>query len=202
MRDRYTRYPRPVLWLVPGGELPGGREVEPFYLSQHPVNNEQFEAFASAAGRPFERASIAPEAADPAAGLSQEDARAYCRWYAEVARKPIRLPTEMEWEYACRGGTEGTTYLDPDDDPEDHVWHAGNSGGHGGRVPPVEGKTSNPFGLYGMLGFLWEWVEEEGVLRGGSFQTPVEELQIDLRRRAGREEKADHVGFRIARSFR
>ena len=89
----YTQVPRPVLWLVPEGELewpPGSGArvtVEPFYLSTLPVTNRQLEAFAP--GRP--RSAAAPGDEDPALAVSLEEARGYCRWYAEVARKPMRL---------------------------------------------------------------------------------------------------------------
>lgn len=212
-RDYYTRYPRPVLWLVPEGEDPGapGGPVAPFYLSTLPVTNEQYEAFDPG----FERGPAAPGDRDPALGVSWDDAAAYCAWYAELARKPIRLPTGAEWRHACRAGTGGRAFWGDDPAGADRfAWHAGN--GDPGRVPPLDGKPSNPFGLLAMLGGVWEWVDEAGgedgegeggeirarVLRGGSWHTPAAELGWDLARVEPAGRRVADAGFRIARGLR
>ncbi len=247
LRDSYTRYPRPILWLVRGGKATiGGAEddarprfeveVEPFYIGKFPVTNEQFEAFDPG----FERAATSAGDRDPAAGVSFEAARAYCQWYAGVSRKPMRLPSEVEWEYACRGGVAGKTYfgdapagVDVDaqmwhagnsegrvgDEPVgDSVWHAGNSEG---RVHRLDARPANEYGLYGMLGGVWEWTSslyrpyplsepfgDDGsasgrrVLRGGSFRLDGAETSCSLRRAADPAARRDDVGFRIVKSFR
>lgn len=225
--EYYTAYPRPILWLVPGGEVAvGGPEadaapaftaaVEPFYLSKLPVTNEQFEAFDPG----YVRSPASPGDRDPAVGVSWHDAAEYCAWYGEVARKPIRLPIEIEWEHACRAGTSGRWPFagvgHAAAPPDDFLWHRGNA--EGDRVPPLDAKRANGFGLHGMLGGVWEWTgslyrpyplgeEEPGeggprVLRGGSFRMDRGEISCS-RRRAERPESAfDDAGFRIARSFR
>ncbi len=197
-RDSYTRYPRPILWLVRGGQLDAGAgggprvEVEPFYVGKFPVTNEQLEAFEAG----FERSPLSPGDRDPAAGVSFELAQSYCAWYAGVARKPMRLPTEVEWEHACRGGEEGACPGTSGDD----LWHRGNAPE---RMPRLDAKKANGFGLYGMLGGVWEWTvssEGAGVLRGGSIRLHRDEITCSLRRE--RSERLDDVGFRIVKSFR
>ena len=109
-RQSYTAYPRPILWLIRGGVATiGGAEedsqpaftipVASFYLSKLPVTNLQFEAFDPT----FERGACSAGDEDPATGIDYRQARGYCDWYARVSRKAMRLPTEIEWEYACRG---------------------------------------------------------------------------------------------------
>ena len=226
LKDSYTRYPRPILWLVCGGRINlGGTEedsrprfeveVEPFYIGKFQVTNEQLEAFDSS----FERSPISPGDRDPAAGVSFEVAFAYCEWYAGVSRKPMRLPTEVEWEYACRAGSTGKAFYGDDPAAADaFVWHRGNSPN---RLPKLDAKKANDFGLYGMLGGVWEWTSslyrpyplslphgadatEPGprVLRGGSMKVHRDEISCSLRRAEEPSARFDDVGFRIFKSFR
>lgn len=201
-------------------------EVAPFYLTKLPVSNEEYEAFDPA----FERSELSPGDREPALGVSWQEATAYCTWYAEVARKPIRLPTETEWEHACRAGaTGGWFWGDGPASAEAHCWHRGNSGD---RLPPLADKRANEHGLYGMLGGAWEWTDspfrpypldqaapsasgphpaegppgerqpaEHRVLRGGSFRTQLSEITCSVRRAEPPQEPVADAGFRIARSL-
>ncbi len=188
-------------------------EVEPFYIGKFPVTNEQFEAFDPG----FERSTVSAGDRDPAAGVSFEMARAYCRWYAGVSRKPMRLPSEVEWEYACRGGA--ADHADVVDAPAGELmWHADNSDGRVGRL---DAKKANAFGLYGMLGGVWEWTSSpyrpypltdisgddgprpgQRVLRGGSLHLDVAEISCSLRRGEDAAARPGDIGFRIVKSFR
>ena len=204
----YAHVPRTILWLMPGGELLiDGRTVtvEPFYLSKWPITNEQFEAF----DPDYQRSPLSPDDRGLAVGISWNQADAYCRWYAEVSRKPMRLPTRTEWLYACRG------LPDPDDQPswnatpdaiDRHCWHAGNSEG---RVQHPERKEANDFGLHGMLGSVWEWVAENPAdapdrrtLCGGSFRLHPQELHPAPVKHETPDFASEETGFRVARSFR
>jgi formylglycine-generating enzyme required for sulfatase activity len=209
MRDYYTRYPRPILWLIPTGsvtmESVGGEPVEaavePFYLSKLPVTNEQYEAF----DPDHERDDRWPGDRDPVTRVSWEDAHAYCRWYAEIARKPIRLPSDAEWEHACRAGARRRFFFDDESEADEYVLDREATGG---RLVPLEETRPNPHGLHGMLGGVWEWVASEPgpsgsrPLRGGSFLTPRDEIGCGARRMAPVDLRAADVGFRIAKSLR
>jgi len=144
-------------------------------------------------------------------GVSWDEAAAYCAWYAEVARKVIRLPTEIEWEYACRAGASGRWFFgDEEAAAGAYVWHRANSGE---AVPPLEAKKANGFGLHAMLGGVWEWTAStEGapgpedsarrILRGGSFRDELAAISCSRRRAEPPDARFEDAGFRIAKSLR
>ncbi|RBM21581.1 sulfatase-modifying factor protein [Prauserella sp. PE36] len=113
-----------------------------------------------------------------------------------------RLPTEAEWEHACRAGTSGARY-----GPLDEIaWYRGNSGE---RSHEVGGKRPNDWGLHDMLGNVWEWCwdafaapDHPGyrVLRGGGWCDEHWSCRASVRRRGHPGFRIDDVGFRIARS--
>ncbi|MFC5745520.1 formylglycine-generating enzyme family protein [Actinomadura rugatobispora] len=113
-----------------------------------------------------------------------------------------RLPTEAEWEHACRAGTTGARY-----GPLDEIaWHRGNSGE---AIRDVGGRRPNAWGLHDMLGDVWEWcwdlydAEVYGsyrVLRGGGWFDEHWSCRASVRRRSHPTFQTDDVGFRVARS--
>jgi formylglycine-generating enzyme required for sulfatase activity len=114
-----------------------------------------------------------------------------------------RLPTEAEWEHACRAGTTGARYGDLDE----IAWYRGNS--HE-RIHDVGGKRPNAWGLYDMLGNVWDWCwdvydpEVYGtyrVLRGGGWFDERWSCRASVRRRSHPTFQIDDVGFRVARSI-
>jgi formylglycine-generating enzyme required for sulfatase activity len=83
----------------------------------------------------------------PITGVIWSEADAYCKWAGG------RLPSEAEWEYAARGGTSGIRYGDLDS----IAWTSANSGN---TVHEVARKKPNAYGLYDMLGNMWEWTAD------------------------------------------
>ena len=156
------------------------RVEEPFYLQQTEVTKGQFAAFVEDTeyvttaeqrqlgwgvvdGRWQQRAEFGwfnlgeQELTDqhPAVSLSWLDAVAFCRWLSEKEGVVYRLPTEAEWEYACRAGSESAWHFGHDGSQlEQHAWFAGNSGT---RLHAVAQKIPNGFGVYDMLGNEMEW---------------------------------------------
>ena len=94
----------------------------------------------------------------PAAYITWNDAVAFCQWLSEQEKTTYRLPTEAEWEYACRGGTT-TQYSFGDDVAllEQYGWYSKNAGG---KANPVGTKLPNAFGLHDMHGNLYEWCSD------------------------------------------
>ena len=102
---------------------------------------------------------------DPVVCVSWQDARAYISWLNGKVRRlastsgdgPYRLPSESEWEYAARAGTTTRFWWGDDDSgAPGHAWYKDNSGG---QTHPVGSKSANPFGLYDIVGNVWQWTE-------------------------------------------
>jgi formylglycine-generating enzyme required for sulfatase activity len=142
----------------------------------------------------------------------------------------IRLPSEAEWEYCCRAGTE-TAYSFGDEPRKpgdkgaqasvlnEYAWHAGNAAGND---PPVGALKPNPWGLYDMHGYLWEFTRDdwsanyegaptdgsarssgkstEIVLRGGSWKNRYTELRCATRKSFARDAADDAVGLRCVKA--
>ncbi|MET9427501.1 SUMF1/EgtB/PvdO family nonheme iron enzyme [Streptomyces sp. NPDC003036] len=139
------------------------------------------------------------EGLTPAYRLSSDDETV--EW--DASAEGHRLPTEAEWEHACRAGTTGPRYGPLDD----VAWYGDNSEG---CIRPVGGKRPNAWGLYDMLGNVWDWcwdvydAEVYGtyrVLRGGGWSDEHWSCRASVRRRSHPTFRIDDVGFRTACSL-
>ena len=101
-------------------------------------------------------------AAIPSCSYAYDDALAYCRWLAATIRRPVRLPTEAEWEKAARGGTRRSRFPwgDDIDASRGELPHRCRPARpqHGTRRPAPY--PPNGYGLYDMCGNVWEWVSD------------------------------------------
>ena len=115
-----------------------------------------------------------------AVSMTQYAAQQYTKWLSAITGEQYRLPTEAEWEYACRGGSSSAFYWgDEPGNAEDHAWFYDNAGDDGQR--PVGEKQANPFGLYDMLGNAAEWTvnsfTDDGYERFAA-QQPIDALRV------------------------
>lgn len=118
--------------------------LDDFYLDKHEINQKNFSKIMN------HNPSILIGDDFPVDRMTWEDARTYC------SRLGYRLPTEAEWEYAARAGSQSINPWGNGVNGE-YVWFAGNSN----RLPHAVGsKKPNAWGLYDMMGSVWEWVSD------------------------------------------
>lgn len=155
----------------------------------------------------------------PAIGMSQLSATEYCKWLSWKTGKKYRLPTEAEWEYACRAGST-TPYFWGDDasKADEYGWFIDNSDS---TTQPCGQKKPNAFGLYDIVGNVAEWCAKESkdapdVARGGAFSEPANKMRSSARMVCTPEwneldpqnpksiwwlASADFAGFRVVRDI-
>jgi formylglycine-generating enzyme required for sulfatase activity len=122
---------------------------KPFYMGVTEVTQAQYEAVMGT------NPSETKGPTNPVEMVSWDNAVGFCRKLSEKTGKAARLPTEAEWEYACRAGSRTRfSFGDSDSALRDYAWYGSNSG----RKPnPVGQKKPNAWGLYDMYGNVWEW---------------------------------------------
>lgn len=117
----------------------------------------------------------------PAIGITFHAAEQYCKWLSHKTKRKYRLPTEIEWEYACRANIWGAEPFKDKSLLDRFAWFSDNSGG---KTHPIAKKQPNPWGIYDMLGNVAEWcvgVDSKPVVRGGSFKDPAEKVHPGAR---------------------
>lgn len=116
----------------------------------------------------------------PAIGMSQHSAIYFAKWLSWKTGKQYRLPTEAEWEFACRAGAETPYFWGTDKSKAgEYGWSKENSGD---QTHPIGKKQPNKFGLYDIVGNVSEWCIQDdtntpAVTRGGAFTEPVEKMR-------------------------
>jgi formylglycine-generating enzyme required for sulfatase activity len=190
--------------------------AKPFAIGKTEVTQEQWRAVMGDNPSYFEACADTC----PVEQVSWEDAQAYIAKLNVKTGKKYRLPTEAEWEYACRAGNQ-QEYCGNDN--ADHVaWHSNNSGNMLSKTPhPVATKKANAFGLFDMSGNVWEWVEDsyhesyEGapadgsawmngkmrVLRGGSWGYDPKSSRASARSKFSENYRYWSYGFRVAQTL-
>ena len=133
-----------------------------FKIGKYPITQEQYQ---EVMGNNPSYFMNKPQ--NPVEQVSYDNAVAFCQKLSEITGKNYRLPTNSEWEYACRAGTETLfSFGDDFEHLKDYAWYEDNSGL---ITHPVGQKLPNDWGLYDMHGNVWEWCQN--VPRGGGFDT-------------------------------
>jgi len=181
--------------------------VPGFYMSKYEITQAQWQAVMGSNPSGFRGDTR------PVESVSWNEATEYCKRLSLLTGHQYRLPTEAEWEYACRAGTTGpyAGMLDK------LAWYSANSGA---QTHPVGQAQPNGFGLYDMHGNVWEWCQDvdhenydgaptdgsawlrggdqtRRVLRGGAWNNNANLLRSAYRGASISPGKADYVGFRV-----
>jgi formylglycine-generating enzyme required for sulfatase activity len=204
----------------PANEKPAHKVTfkAPFAMAKYEVTQELYEAVMGKNPAKWQGPRNSVEM------VSWPDANEFCKKAtAELVRRKllaegetIRLPSEAEWEYACRAGTTTKySFGDKADELKDYAWFEANSKG---EDPPVGKKKGNPWGFHDVHGYVSEWVQDawhadyegaptdgsvwdakepkERVARSGSFADPADECRSAYRHHFAPDHRSDRVGFR------
>ena len=229
----------------PGEERPVHKVKisKPFYTGKYEVTVAQFRAFVDATkyqteaekagnkgwgwdrgwkeltGVNWKMPNFPPEGNYPVCLISWDDAQEFVKWASKQTGRKVSLPSEAQWEYACRAGTTAKFNLgDQDSDLEQAAWFRMNSGV---QTNAVGQKKPNAWGLYDMHGNVWEWCAdwyanysaetaadpqgpEQGqfrVQRGGSWISDPGFCRSAYRASNAPDARLDSIGFRVVGSL-
>lgn len=151
--------------------------------------------------------------------MSWNDAVAFCEWLSKKEGVPYRLPTEAEWEFACRAGSLARySWGDEESFQADYAWSA-ETGGN--QTNPVGQKKSNALGLFDLYGNVWEWCNDRNrpyttealidpvgtsqgnhrATRGGQFSNPSSTIRSAARWDYRPDFRTPIGGFRVVSTF-
>ncbi len=194
-----------------------------FAMGKYTVTFSEYDRFAQSTGRDLPDDSGWGRNNQPVVNVCWEDAVAYAEWLSEQTGKRYRLPTEAEWEYAARAGTQSAYWWGDEIGRNRANCDGCGSEWDDSQPAPVGSFAPNPFGLHDMLGNVWEWVEdcwhddyngapadgsawlsEDGGprgVRGGSWAVDPAHLRSALRYGASAEDQLDSLGFRLVQNL-
>lgn len=180
------------------------RSLAPYFIDKFSVTNREYEAFCRATGYRFpkywgDKRFNNPLA--PVVGVSLADAQKYSRWVGK------QLPTEEQWEKACRG-TDGRELPWGEDEPTERHASFGRDPAEG-STESVETTTesTSPYGVRDLMGNVWEWTltsvndgETVNVIKGGCYNDEARFLFASLRLGAVPKDKFETIGFRCVKN--
>jgi formylglycine-generating enzyme required for sulfatase activity len=190
----------------------------PFALGQYAITFDEFDAFIDHSDYPYNPPAPWGRGRMPVVNVSWDDAMAYCDWLSDYTNEDYSIPSEAEWEYACRAGSNFSFSFDGRLSKE-----IANYGDRvSGSTVEVDKYSANAFGLFQMHGNVSEWcrdtwhqnymgapVDGTGwitggeavyrVARGGSWRTSSYACRSDRRGYFRADDRNNHTGFRVAR---
>lgn len=187
----------------------------PFWMGAHEVTQQQWSAVMGGNPSTFQQGEEAPRR--PVERVSWDDAQEFLARLNALGVGRFRLPTEAEWEYAARTGSQARFAFGEDPEYRDLATHAWFYSRAEGRSHPAGGKRPNAWGLYDMYGNVWEWCSDwfapysgesatdpqgpasgrERVIRGGSWFNEPEALRNANRHRHPPESRQTNLGLRL-----
>ena len=200
--------------------------ASPFEIGKYPVTFAEYDHFCVKTGRELPHDETWGRGRRPVINVSWQDATDYCAWLGEQTGQAYRLPSEAEWEYACRAGTKTpfwtgeTLSTDQPNYDGNYIYGTGRKGKYREQTTLVDTFGRNPWGLHDMHGNLWEWCEDrwhdnyhgapndgsawlEGkssgrVMRGGSWFDGPRSLRSAYRKWDGPVLRFKFLGFRVS----
>ncbi|NIP72663.1 MAG: SUMF1/EgtB/PvdO family nonheme iron enzyme [Gammaproteobacteria bacterium] len=192
-----------------------------FSIAMYEVTFAEYDRFAEATGRPKSADNGWGRGKRPVVNVSWEDAAAYARWLSRRTGRRYRLPTEAEWEYAARAGTDTRYWWGTQPAKGKANCYSCGSRWDGTKSAPVGSFEANDLGLHDMAGNASEWVLDcyhsdysgapadgsawttgacsERVARGGSYRSTVDNLRSSKRYHFAPDTVVDNLGFRVVR---
>lgn len=194
--------------------------VQLFYMSKFPVTQAQYEAIVGHNPAEYKAAR------NPVETVSWYEAIEFCHKLSQYTGRPYRLPTEAEWEYACRAGTQTAFHFGATATSElanyrgTQTYRSEPKGIYRQRTTEIGRFPPNAFGLYGMHGNVWEWCEDswsanyisvandgktqitrgntsDRLLRGGSWVNYPENCRSAARFQENPNSRRSYIGFRV-----
>ena len=227
----------PEMVIIPGGQFKMGDihgsglgneqpvhevKIKQLAISGYTITFAEYDNFAEATNRQKPKDEGWGRGNQPVIHVSWHDAIAYTKWLSQQTGQHYRLPTEAEWEYAARAGTETDYWWGHEIAPNQANCRESGSQWSGKQTAPVGSFAPNPFGLYDTVGNVWEWTcseyakhyqgkEQQGVpqnnlnqrvIRGGSWFLKAKNVRVSSRFFAKPTTQDKQVGFRIVREIK
>jgi formylglycine-generating enzyme required for sulfatase activity len=191
-----------------------------FFIGKYEVTFNEYDKFAKDTGRPLPDDGGFGRRENPVINVSFEDATAYAQWLSGKTGDKYRLPTEAEWEFVARAGSEDRFFFgDSTKDLKRYGWYWANSNE---TIQPVGQKLPNMWNVHDMIGNVWEWCQdwyvenydnatndgtpynikgEARVVRGGSWNDEENSMRLSIRTGYPPTVKMNDTGFRLVMDY-